>query len=220
MKKKDTLWVLVMLVIYSIFIIPSSREAFETMTKAHPYVMAFIKFAVLASMGELLGLRLSDGDWIKQTGMRWRVLIWGILGATTAFGFPLFDSGVRAIVEKGLLPVFGSGFYAKLTVSFYTSFAFNVYFASAFMLVHRIMDTYIELGGGKISQVMSLSLEEVLEEVEWKNLIGFVFMITLPFFWIPVHTITFMLPPEYRILMAASLSIVLGIIMSFRKVKC
>ena len=36
---------------------------------------------------------------------------------------------------------------------------------------------------------------------------------TIPFFWVPAHTITFMLPPEYQIVMAAYLSVALGIIL-------
>jgi hypothetical protein len=42
---------------------------------------------------------------------------------------------------------------------------------------------------------------------------GFVFKKTIPFFWIPAHTITFLLPPQYRVLYAALLSVVLGILL-------
>ncbi|WP_321415721.1 Mpv17/PMP22 family protein [uncultured Desulfobacter sp.] len=37
---------------------------------------------------------------------------------------------------------------------------------------------------------------------------------TLPFFWIPAHTITFLLPPDFQVLFAAILGIVLGIILA------
>ncbi|MCX7905011.1 MAG: Mpv17/PMP22 family protein, partial [Caloramator sp.] len=49
--------------------------------------------------------------------------------------------------------------------------------------------------------------------------ISFVVLKTIPFFWIPAHTITFLLPSEYRVLMASFLSIALGAILSLAKRK-
>ena len=40
---------------------------------------------------------------------------------------------------------------------------------------------------------------------------------TIPLFWIPAHTFTFLLPPELRILFAAFLSVALGAILAFAK---
>ncbi|MCK7530557.1 MAG: Mpv17/PMP22 family protein [Marinilabiliales bacterium] len=42
---------------------------------------------------------------------------------------------------------------------------------------------------------------------------------TIPFFWIPAQTITFLLPPEFQILFAALLSTVLGVILACRSAK-
>jgi prepilin signal peptidase PulO-like enzyme (type II secretory pathway) len=42
---------------------------------------------------------------------------------------------------------------------------------------------------------------------------------TIPLFWIPVHTITFMLPPHYRVVIAAYLSIVLGVFLVYSNKK-
>ena len=42
---------------------------------------------------------------------------------------------------------------------------------------------------------------------------GFVFRLTIPLFWIPAHTVTFLLPTQYRTLFAALLSVVLGILL-------
>jgi hypothetical protein len=44
-------------------------------------------------------------------------------------------------------------------------------------------------------------------------------MKTIPFFWIPAHTLTFLLPSEYRVLAAAMLSIALGLILTITKKK-
>jgi hypothetical protein len=46
--------------------------------------------------------------------------------------------------------------------------------------------------------------------VQW----GFVFKKTIPLFWFPAHTITFLLPAHLQVLFAAVLSIFLGIILS------
>jgi hypothetical protein len=42
---------------------------------------------------------------------------------------------------------------------------------------------------------------------------------TILWFWIPAHTITFCLPAEFRIIMAAGLSVCLGAILAFAKAK-
>ena len=59
----------------------------------------------------------------------------------------------------------------------------------------------------------------VLARIDWQGFIGFVVLKTVPFFWIPAHTVTFLLPPEYRVLVAASLSIALGAILAYAKRK-
>jgi hypothetical protein len=51
--------------------------------------------------------------------------------------------------------------------------------------------------------------------VQW----GFVFKKTIPLFWYPAHTLTFLLPAEYRILFAALLGIVLGVLLSVASLK-
>jgi len=53
-----------------------------------------------------------------------------------------------------------------------------------------------------------------LQEINWKVQWNFVFKKTIPFFWIPAHTGVFLMPAEYRILAAAVLSIVLGVILA------
>jgi hypothetical protein len=62
-------------------------------------------------------------------------------------------------------------------------------------------------------------LLDVTSRIDWNGFVSFVVVKTIPFFWIPAHTITFLLPPEFRIIAAAFLSIALGIILSFAKKK-
>jgi hypothetical protein len=93
----------------------------------------------------------------------------------------------------------------------------NLSFAPSMMGLHRITDTYADLRF--IEKQKNLKLKQVVGKVDWNNFISFVVFITIPGFWIPAHTVTFLLPPEYRVLMAAFLSIALGGILSFAKAK-
>jgi len=52
-----------------------------------------------------------------------------------------------------------------------------------------------------------------LESIDWSRMWNFVFKKTIPFFWIPAHTITFLLPAQYRTAFAALLSVALGILL-------
>ena len=47
-------------------------------------------------------------------------------------------------------------------------------------------------------------------EVQW----NFVIKKTIPIFWIPAQTLNFLLPGEYRVLVAAVYSIILGVILA------
>ena len=43
---------------------------------------------------------------------------------------------------------------------------------------------------------------------------GFVFKKTIPLFWFPAHTVTFLLPPSGRVLCAALLGVALGVLLA------
>jgi len=71
----------------------------------------------------------------------------------------------------------------------------NLQFGPFLVIMHRLMDNFIS---GKQN---------------WKNLDkGFY---SLLWFWIPAHTITFILPREFQIGLAAVWSLALGIILGF-----
>ena len=55
----------------------------------------------------------------------------------------------------------------------------------------------------------------ILSNINWNMHWGFVLKKTIPLFWIPAHTITFLLPPSFQVLFAALLGIVLGVILAF-----
>ncbi len=209
---KDLLWLAALLAVTAILLIPSTRQGFIHLTTAHPYLMGFIKFALLATLGELLAIRLTVGAWQQPRGLVWRVLVWGLVGVAVTFMFGFYSAGVAALVQSGALPV-GTGVITKVLIAFYTSAIMNLTFGPAFMAAHRISDTYIDLrSSGK-----NPSWGELNNSIRWGDFITFVVGKTIPFWWIPAHTVTFLLPGVYRVVVAAFLSIVLGVILIYAR---
>ena len=59
-----------------------------------------------------------------------------------------------------------------------------------------------------------ITLTSIVKGIDWCGFWGFTILKTVPFFWIPAHTVTFLLPAEYQVMMAAALSVALGVILS------
>jgi hypothetical protein len=177
---------------------------FVKFTTEHAYMGGFIKFFILATMGELLAIRIVTGDWNIQKGLLYRAFVWGLLGMVIVLIFSVFAAGITGALENGFLP----GGNSKFAFAFFVSFIMNLSFAPTMMAFHRITDTFIDL-----------KYENKNGKVTLSDVVKSVLMRTIPIFWIPVHTITFLLPPEYRVLSAAFLSIALGAILAFAKKK-
>jgi hypothetical protein len=216
MRSGDLFWLAGLGGIILFLLLPATNEAFVAANRAAPYMMGFVKFAILATMGELLALRIVGGEWRRPTGMLLRALVWGFLGMVIVLMFTVFSGGVAAAITQGLLPG-GNGPYRALATAFWISTVMNLAYAPTFMAVHRITDTYIDLAGGQVGGLGQVSLRKVVSTIDWQGFISFVVLRTLPLFWIPAHTVTFLLPAEYRVLMAAFLSIALGAILAFAK---
>ena len=182
-------------------------------SKSHPYLMGFIKFAVLASMGELLAIRIVGASWKRPIGFYEKAFVWGLIGIVVTLMFTMFSAGVAGAVKAGLLWS-GRGEAAKFGTAFLISASMNLVFAPVFMIAHRFTDTYIDILRGEGKRP---TFPELVNRIDWQGLFGFVVAKTIPFFWIPAHTAVFLLPGEYRILASAYLSLVLGIILSFAK---
>jgi len=211
MKIKDFLWGLLLIALFSYVLSPWTKDQFIDFTMRYPYVAGFIKFAILSTMGELLAIRLSLGYWKKPLGFAFRVAVWGIIGLMVTLIFQVFSNGVFESMHKGYLPWEGS----TLAFAFFTSMLMNCFFAPVFMVFHKLSDTYIDLKHTKSEAI--ITWEKVLRTPDWIYFTKFVIAKTIPFFWVPAHTITFLLPSAYRIGFAALLSIVLGLILSFKK---
>ncbi len=206
MKKGDLIWVLLMCAAVGFMLAPATRPLFEQWTLARPYLMGFIKFALLATMGELLALRIAEGAYRRPPKLIWRIAIWGLIGLMITLMFKVFAGGVNYALQSGYLPFAGS----KLAFAFFTSSLMNLFFAPTFMAFHKYTDTYLAL----CDTAPKVTLQDVVAAIDWQRFIGFVVLKTIPFFWIPAHTLTFLLPPQYRVIAAAFLSVALGMMLS------
>jgi len=216
LKTGDWIWSAILGCVIALFINPASRNVIAAMSNAHPVLTGFLKFAVLASMGELLAIRIVSGKWRVPAGVVYRILVWGTVGVFIVVSFAVFTAGVEDAIRRGLLPVANNALYS-LTKAVWTSIVINLAFAPVLMVGHRMVDTYLDLAEGSFVKLLSVRLEQVISRIDWQELIRFVCLKTIPLFWTPAHVITFLLPPEYRIIYAAFLSISLGVILAFSK---
>ncbi len=210
MKKGDYIWIAALLLWVAVLVTPVSRESFLVFTSAHPYVGGFIKFSILATMGDLLGVRLVKGDYIIQQGIIYRIIVWGIIGMMVSLVFTIFMGGSLAAQKSGLLPFEGS----ITAQAFFGSAVMNLTFGPMMMAFHRFMDLYID---AKYEKLDKINLSILVDRVDWHSLVEFSWVKTCTIFWIPVHTAVFLLPSEYRVLASAFLSIALGMLLALAK---
>ncbi|SHI53825.1 hypothetical protein [Lutispora thermophila] len=212
LKKSDFIWLSALLLWIIILVMPVSREIFMSFTSLHPYIGGFIKFSILASMGDLLGTRLQKGDYIIPKGFIYRAVIWGVIGMMISLVFTVFMEGVGAAQRAGLLPFEGMA----LAQAFFGSTIMNLTFGPMMMAFHKFTDLYIDALYEKSGKI---TLGSLVDKVDWHSLVEFSWAKTCIFFWIPAHTVVFMLPSAYRVLVSAFLSIALGLLLSIAKKK-
>jgi MFS family permease len=211
MRKGDVIWGGILILIITFLAIPATNSVFTAATAVVPYLMGFIKFAVLAMMGELLALRIIIGKWEKPEGFFKKSFVWGIIGIMIVFAYQLFPSGVSSIARSW--HIFNDGWLSVFLIALLTSAVMNITFGTLFMAFHRFTDTYID---GNVHG-KKLSADQAIDKIDWSGFIKFVVLKTMPFFWIPAHTIVILLPEDYRVLTAAFLSIALGAILAYAK---
>jgi len=163
---------------------------------AHPIYMAIIQFAILGTFGEVVSKWIVNKKayWpftVKET--LWKMVVWSILAVAIKYAFTGFKGYVTALVEHDLLPqaVKTNSFLGAFVLSTFTNLQFGV-----FMVVfHRVLDNII------------------VKVNNWQGLDKG--MLCMLWFWIPAHTITFMLPVDFQIGLAAVWSVALGILLGF-----
>lgn len=223
MKRQDLYFAIVMLAIFvPFFVSPELYAWYKTFNADHAMIMAFLKFGVLATLGEMLGCRISTGNYTTPTfGALPRMVVWGLLGMAISMAMTVFSAGIPAFITamggEELVEAFkADGFsWGKLIVAFSISVMMNTFFAPVFMTFHKITDTHIAENGGSIKALFRpIAMRRHMMELNWDRQWSFIFKKTIPLFWYPAHTITFMLPGELRVLFAALLGVALGVILA------
>lgn len=168
-------------------------EAYIGFVTAHPVLSAVIQFAILGTLGEMAS------RWVQKKAfylpftpglILWKMIVWSILAVCIKYAFVGFGGFVDALMQHGYLPE-GTGILRAL----YISVLMNVQFGLLLVILHRILDNIPE------------------RKSNWTNIHKS--MYSLLWFWIPAHTITFSLPRELQIGLAAVWSVALGVILGF-----
>lgn len=231
MKKSDIIFILgTLIVVVPFFVFEPVGEWFNTSTNTYPFVMAFFKFAILSTAGEVLGYRLKTGNYpTREFGVIPRGITWGFLGVLITAAMTIFSAGVPALLIKvGIKPenaeyatmirdmsILESTSWYHFLAALMISIFMNCIFAPFFMTLHKISDSCIMSNNGRaIGYFRNLHFGERLVGLDWNMMWNFLFKKTIPLFWIPAHTITFMLAPGFRVLFAALLGVMLGVFMS------
>ena len=168
-------------------------EWYVSIVKAHPITSAMAQFAVLGTLGEVLSKWLGARRIFSPFGPRatlLRMLGWAALAVCIKYAFTGFISFVDGLVSHGLLPELSSAGRA-----FAVSLSMNLQFGPFLVIAHRLIDNAID---GRPNWA---GLDKGLLSLLW--------------FWVPAHTVTFLLPPDFRIGLAALWSLALGVILGF-----
>lgn len=222
MKRKDLIVILITVIFFLPFFISKDIYGFYNSFNAqHGMIMSFIKFAILATFGEAIGLRIRTGNYNhKGFGLIPRAIVWGFLGLTIKLAFVVFGSGTPAFLkylglEEASAIMQSSFCWMKVFVAFSISALMNIIYAPFMMTLHKITDTHILNNGGTLIGLFKpIKFGEIITNLNWNVQWNFVFKKTIPFFWIPAHTITFLLPADFQVLFAAILGIVLGVLLA------
>jgi hypothetical protein len=174
-------------------------EAYIAWVKENPLWSAALQFGLLGTVGETIAVSIRSrrfslpGNWWQTIA---KIAAWALLGIVIKYGFTGMRGFLNALIEHNLLP-------GILTLGFGWAFALsvltNIFFGPQMMLFHRLEDNLI---------AWKLDMSG-LATAWW----------TLLWFWIPAHTVTFLLPVELQIGLAAIWSVVLGVILGAAKRK-
>ena len=223
MKRTDLYFIVAIAAIFLPFFLSAPLyEWYSTFNASHGMVMSFLKFSILSTLGEMLGCRISTGKYVTPTfGVLPRMVVWGFLGMGINMAMIIFSKGTPMFMQymgmTNAVEAFTTDGFSmdKLWVALAVSVAMNTIFAPVFMTFHKVTDAHIAAHNGSLKALVTpIPMAERLGTLNWQAQWGFVFRKTIPFFWYPAHTITFLLPAEQRVLFAALLGIVLGVLLA------
>jgi hypothetical protein len=173
-------------------------ETYLFFVKEYPLLSSALQVAILGMLGELVAARIRTKQWYffgpGPGRLVAKILVWAFLGVSFKYAFVGFFGFLDALIDKGMwLASAETHLYIRaVSVSFFA----NVIFGPVMMLFHRLCDNYIEK-----------------KQMDWKSLTGA--WLTLLWFWIPAHTITFSLPSHLQVGLAAAWAFFIGIILGY-----
>ncbi len=203
MKDKLLTLFVALLTIALVFVV--TREFFLNFATNHKLAGGFIKFFFLASIGDFISIRIRRGAWGLPKYILPKAIVWGLIGVVIVLIFGIYTSGIVSLQETGVLPFSEIAFFK----AFFISLIMNLTFAPTMMAFHRMTDTYLDAKYDK----KDITFVGVVSIIDWSSFFRVVVCKTIPLFWIPAHTITFLLPPEYQVIFAAVLGIFLGLLL-------
>jgi hypothetical protein len=168
-------------------------NSYVELVKAYPIYSAMIQFAVLGTFGDIISKWMQQGNVFmpyKVSILFLKMLEWAFLAITIKYAFVGFHGFVDSLVSHQLVPelgLFGTAFTVSVTM--------NLQFGLLLVILHRFLDNLIAQQNNWIN----------IDKGMW----------SLIWFWIPAHTITFMLDKPYQIGLAAVWSVVLGLILGY-----
>lgn len=166
---------------------------YVALVQAHPIYTAMAQFALLGTLGEIFSKWLQRRAFFLPFPPRTlllKALGWAALAVCIKYAFTGFLGFIDGLSAHALLPGL-SGFPRAFAVSL----AMNLQFGPFLVIVHRLMDNAMD------------------GRANWSGLDKA--FLSLLWFWVPAHTVTFLLPPDFRIGLAALWSLALGLILGF-----
>jgi len=187
--------------------------SFADTTRAHPFIMGFIKLFLLGTVGEFIKFRIARGSFDLDKVLQ-RAIVWGIWGLWFTLAFPAFIGAVEFLITRGIWPGRLASeenplnFAESLWLAFSKSLWINVLgmYALGMMVSHEYFNRLIATGW------RSWSLNGFADSAQPRFILSFLPKTLL--FWIPAHTFTFSMPPEWQVFITALLAIVLGFFLS------
>jgi hypothetical protein len=222
MKRSDIIFIIVFIGLFVPFFLSDRLyEFFVWFSTDWAFSASFIKFAILATMGEMLGSRIRTGIYLPQGfALVYRAIVWGFLGMTVKAAFVIFGGGVPIIMsylgmENPQAVMAGPVTGARVLLAFAISIFLNIFYAPVLMVTHRVSDLHIAVAAGDRHKLLRVpDVTRLLASIDWNSMWGIVLKKSIPLFWIPAQAVNFLLPEEFRILVAAIYSTVLGVILA------
>ncbi len=166
------------------------------LTKNSPIIMAMIQFAILGTLGESFSIIIKEkskwpfGFWMTIKKM----FVWATLGVFIKGGFVGTIGFTEALISHNMFPNFSS----TLLIALSRSTILCIFVGFVLVMLHRFLDNIIEL------------------KQNWSGVVEA--MGKMIYIWIPLHTITFWVKPDFRIGLAALWSVVLSIMLTLIKI--